>query len=83
MEGVGVMGLPDLELDRGGFIEGDGLGEEGGPDCAFSVVVKLVLQTKSVWLASPPRQAQRGRNTLLESSSYLYEPQHQGALDKD
>ena len=36
-------GIPDLELDRGVFIEGDGLGEEGGADGGFPVVVELVL----------------------------------------
>lgn len=36
--------VPDLKLDRGCVIEGDGLGEEGGADGGFSVVVELVLQ---------------------------------------
>ena len=36
-------GVPDLELDCGGFIEGDGLGEEGSADGRLSVVVELVL----------------------------------------
>ena len=36
-------GIPDLELDRRVLIEGDGLGEEGGADGGFPVVVELVL----------------------------------------
>lgn len=38
-------GIPDLELDRRVLIEGDGLGEEGGADGGFPVVVELVLHT--------------------------------------
>lgn len=36
--------VPYLELDGGGVVEGDGLGEEGGADGGFSVVVELVLE---------------------------------------
>jgi hypothetical protein len=36
-------GIPDLKLDGGVFIEGDGLGQEGGADGGFPVVVELVL----------------------------------------
>ena len=36
--------VPYLELDCRGFVEGDGLGEEGGADCGFPVVIELVLQ---------------------------------------
>jgi hypothetical protein len=35
--------VPYLELDCCGLVEGDGLGEEGGADCGFPVVVELVL----------------------------------------
>ena len=35
--------VPDLELDGCVLIEGDGLGEEGGADGGFPVVVELVL----------------------------------------
>jgi hypothetical protein len=37
-------GVPYLEFDGGLIIEGDGLCEEGGADCGFSVVVELVLK---------------------------------------
>lgn len=36
-------GVPDLKLDCGGLVKGDGLGEECGADGGFPVVVKLVL----------------------------------------
>ena len=36
-------GIPYFEFDRGGVVEGDGLGEEGGADGGFSVVVELVF----------------------------------------
>jgi hypothetical protein len=36
-------GVPYLELDCCRLVEGDGLGEEGGADCGFPVVVELVL----------------------------------------
>lgn len=36
-------GIPNLELDGRGLIEGDGLGEEGGADGRFPIVVELVL----------------------------------------
>ena len=36
--------IPDLKLDRCVFIEGDGLGEEGGADGRLPVVVELVLR---------------------------------------
>jgi hypothetical protein len=36
--------VPYLEFDGCALVEGDGLGEEGGADGGFSVVVKLVLQ---------------------------------------
>jgi hypothetical protein len=35
--------IPDLELDGCGFIEGDGLGEEGGADGGLPIVVELIL----------------------------------------
>ena len=35
--------VPDLKLDCGGLVEGDGLGEEGGTDGGLPVVVELVL----------------------------------------
>jgi hypothetical protein len=35
--------VPDFEFYGGGFVEGDGLGEEGGADGGFAVVVELVL----------------------------------------
>jgi hypothetical protein len=35
--------VPDLKLDRRVLVEGNGLGEEGGADGGFSVVVELVL----------------------------------------
>ena len=40
--------VPELELDGCVLVEGDGLGEEGGADGGFSVVVELVL-CKSAW----------------------------------
>jgi hypothetical protein len=36
--------IPDLKLDRRVVVEGNGLGEEGGADGGFPVVVKLVLR---------------------------------------
>lgn len=36
-------GIPYLELDCCVLVEGNGLGEEGGADGRFSVVVELVL----------------------------------------
>jgi hypothetical protein len=43
--------VPDLELDGCVLIEGDGLGEEGGADGGFSVVVELVLtRVGMVWI---------------------------------
>ena len=36
-------GIPDLELDGGGVIEGDCLGQESGADSGFPVVVELIL----------------------------------------
>ena len=35
--------IPDFEFDGCGVVEGDGLGEEGGADGGFAVVVELVL----------------------------------------
>ena len=35
--------VPDFKLDGCVLVEGDGLGEEGGADGRFSVVVELVL----------------------------------------
>ena len=35
--------VPYFEFDGCGVVEGDGLGEEGGADGGFSVVVELVL----------------------------------------
>lgn len=35
--------VPDLELDRCGFVEGDGLCQEGGANGGLPVVVELVL----------------------------------------
>ena len=35
--------VPDLELDGCGFVEGDGLGEEGGANRRLPIVVELVL----------------------------------------
>lgn len=37
-------GVPYLELDGCGVVEGDGLGKECGADGGFSVVIELVLQ---------------------------------------
>lgn len=36
-------GVPDLELDCGVLVEGNGLCKEGSADGRFSVVVELVL----------------------------------------
>ena len=36
--------VPDLKLDCGGLVEGDGLGEECGADGGLPVVVKLILR---------------------------------------
>ena len=36
-------GIPYFKFDGGGVVEGDGLGEEGGADGGFSVVVELVF----------------------------------------
>jgi len=38
-------GIPDLELDCGVLVQGDGLCEEGRTDCGFSIRVKLVLKS--------------------------------------
>ena len=35
--------VPYLELDGCGFVEGDGLGEEGGANGGLPVVIELVL----------------------------------------
>lgn len=35
--------IPNLELDCGVFVEGDGLGEESGADGRFSEGVELIL----------------------------------------
>jgi hypothetical protein len=37
-------GVPDLKLDGCVFVEGDGLGEEGGADGGLPVVVELILR---------------------------------------
>ena len=37
--------VPYLELNGCGVVEGDGLGEEGGADGGFSVVIELILLT--------------------------------------
>jgi len=39
--------IPDFEFHGGLLVEGDGLGEEGGADGGFSVVVELVLLARS------------------------------------
>ena len=44
-------GIPDFKLDGCVFIEGDGLGEEGGADGGFPVVVELVLVELAVELS--------------------------------
>jgi hypothetical protein len=36
-------GVPYLELDGCGIIEGDCLGEEGGANGGFSIIIELVL----------------------------------------
>lgn len=36
--------VPDLKLDCGGLVEGDGLGKERGADSGLSVVVELILE---------------------------------------
>ena len=36
-------GIPYFKLDGCGVIEGNGLGEKGGTDSRFTVIVKLVL----------------------------------------
>lgn len=41
--------VPDLKLDGCVLIEGDGLGEEGGADGGFPVVVELVLDGVSLY----------------------------------
>jgi hypothetical protein len=38
--------IPDLELDCGALIEGDGLCQEGGADCGLAVIVELILGGK-------------------------------------
>ena len=63
-------GIPDFKLDGCVFIEGDGLGEEGGADGGFPVVVELIL----VGLAAEP-SCVCGRNM-----SYLDEAQHERRL---
>lgn len=40
--------VPDLKFDGCVLIEGDGLGEEGGADGGFPVVVELVLEYVSL-----------------------------------
>lgn len=35
--------IPDLELNRGVLVEGNGLGEEGSTDGGLSIGIKLVL----------------------------------------
>lgn len=37
-------GVPYLEFDGCGVVEGDGLGEEGGADGGLSVVIELILR---------------------------------------
>ncbi|RMZ72162.1 hypothetical protein GMOD_00007160 [Pyrenophora seminiperda CCB06] len=41
-------GIPNLELDSCVLVEGDGLGEEGGADGGFPVVVELVLRESAM-----------------------------------
>ena len=36
--------VPYFEFDGCGVVEGDGLGEEGGADGGFSVVIELILK---------------------------------------
>lgn len=39
--------IPDLELDCGALIEGDGLCQEGGTDCGLAVIVELILSSSN------------------------------------
>ena len=66
--------IPDLKLHCGILIERDGLRQEGGTDCGFSVRVELVLQREEI---SECLSSRTGSRLCL---SYLDKPQHYRTL---
>jgi hypothetical protein len=49
--------IPDLKLDRGGFVERDGLSQESGADGRFSERVELVLSSCEYAMADKAKRA--------------------------
>jgi hypothetical protein len=64
--------VPDLELDCGGLVEGDGLGEECGADGRLPVVIELVLHISAAVGPADAADAARKHTFTKRSTSEDY-----------